>query len=398
MFKQPIPRRTFIQTCAAAAVAARAGAAEQASPVTSSKPALLGGDPVRKKPFPEWPQIDASYEPAWLDVLRKCRWGRGGRDSSVTQFESEYAKTIGVKRCVATANGTSALFASLRALDVGPGDEVIVPPYTFIATINVVLLHHALPVFADTDRETFQVDPASMEKAITDRTRVLLPVHIGGNPANMDAISSLSTKRGIPVLEDACQAHLAEWRGKRIGSLGEMGCFSFQSSKNLSSGEGGALTTNREDLYERAFVFHKNGGAKAPSRSFSYDYYGANLKITAFQGTLLLQQLARLEAQSKTRETNAAYLTKRLAAIPGIRVAKSYEGCTRNAYHPLHVSLRAGGLLRAIARSLPEGAGSGRDSCGLRLQSVEYAAFPQGSAVLARIPACLRQVHYRRLF
>jgi perosamine synthetase len=161
----------------------------------------------------------------------------------------------------------------------------------------------------------------------------MIPVHLGGNVAQMDAILEISKKREIPVIEDACQAHFAEWRGKRAGSLGDTGCFSFQVSKNLSGGEGGAVMTDRDDLVELIYSFHTNGITRDGRRGSGYFENGANLRMTEFQGALLLEQLTRVEAESQIREQNAAYLTERLEAIPGIHPAKGYDGTTRNAYH-----------------------------------------------------------------
>jgi len=197
-----------------------------------------------------------------------------------------------------------------------------------------VLLQHALPVFVDTDPETFQIDAMKIEAAITEHTRAIVPVHLGGSAANLDAILALAKTRRLPVIEDACQAHLGEWRGHRLGTYGDTGCFSFQVSKNLASGEGGAILTNSDELIERCFTFHNNGrGRKTGSYNFSYFANGANLRMTQFQAALLVTQMERLEEQSKTREQNAAYLTSLLREIPGIRPARMYEGCTRNAYH-----------------------------------------------------------------
>lgn len=334
MSHQSISRRTFMQSGAAATASlAMAGIdGNGVKAAAKSKPALLGGEPVRSNSFPGWPQIDEDHERVWLDVLRERKWCRLGA-KRVEQFESEYAKTIGTQYCLATANGTSALFASLNALDVAPGDEVLVSPYTFIATVNVILLQHALPIFVDTDRRTFEMDATKVESAITENTRAMIPVHLGGNVVDMDTLLAVSKSRGIPVVEDACQAHLAEWRGKRVGSLGDTGCFSFQVTKNLCSGEGGAVVTDREDLMAAAYEFHTNGRAWRGPGGFGYSGNGANLRMTEFQGALLTEQMTRLEAQSQTREQNAAYLTKRLKEIPGILPAESYEGCTRNAYH-----------------------------------------------------------------
>jgi perosamine synthetase len=209
---------------------------------------------------------------------------------------------------------------------------VIVPPYTFVATVNAVLLHHALPIFVDTDPETFQIDAKKIEAAITEKTRCIIPVHLGGAAADLDAIAAIAARHKVPVLEDACQAHLAEWRGRKVSTLGELGCFSFQGSKNLNSGEGGAILTASDELIERCQSFQNNGRGTRTA-GFSYVQSGANLRMTEFQAALLLEQLTRLEEQSRRREQNAAYLTELLREIKGITPARMYEGCTRNAYH-----------------------------------------------------------------
>ncbi|MGH9662077.1 MAG: DegT/DnrJ/EryC1/StrS family aminotransferase, partial [Bryobacteraceae bacterium] len=314
-----VTRRTFV------------GAAATAAAASTEKPALLGGKPVRSGPFHSWPQIRSNDERAWMEVLRGGKWNRLG-GSSVQKFEREWARTLDAKYCLAVANGTSALITSLNALGVGPGDEVIVPPYTFVATVNAVLMQYALPVFVDTDPETFQIDAGKIEAAITPRTRVILPVHMGGSAADMDRILAVARKRKLPVIEDACQAHLAEWRGKKLSTLGDLGCFSFQASKNLNSGEGGAILTDREDLYDQCNSFQNNGRGKS-GVGFSYVRNGANLRLTEFQGALLLEQLTRVETQSKVRDENAAYLTSLLREIPGLVPARLHEGCTRSAWH-----------------------------------------------------------------
>jgi dTDP-4-amino-4,6-dideoxygalactose transaminase len=293
--------------------------------------AILGGKPVRDRPFGSWPIITESDERPWMEVLRKGRWCRIDGDYA-NRFEQTWAQTLGAKHCLAVANGTSALITSLAALGVGPGDEVIVPPYTFVATINAVLIHHALPVFVDTDPETCQVDARKIEAAITERTACILPVHLGGSAVDMDAILAIASRHKLPVIEDACQAHLAEWRNKKVSTLGELGCFSFQASKNLNSGEGGAILTNSDELFDQCKSYQNNGRA-APNAGFSYLRNGANLRMTEFQAALLLQQLTRLDDQSRRREQNAAYLSRLLGEIPGIAPAKMYDGCTRNAYH-----------------------------------------------------------------
>lgn len=322
-----ISRRGFMTAAAGVAVAAPTVLA-----AVAEKPALLGGRPVRGGPFPSWPVIDRREETALLEVLHSGKWYRGD-GKTVSRFEEAYAQLTGARHCIATANGTSALYASLAGLDVAPGDEVILPPYTFVATLNVVFLQYALPVFVDSEPETFQMDARRLEGAITERTAVIVPVHLGGNACDLDAILEVGRRRRVPVLEDACQAHLGEWRGRKLGTLGAAGCFSFQASKNLNSGEGGAILTSDDDLAERCWAFHDNARARRGRPAPPPGGRGANLRLTEFQAGLLLAQMTRLEEQSKAREENARYLTRQLREIPGILPAKMHEGCTRNAYH-----------------------------------------------------------------
>jgi dTDP-4-amino-4,6-dideoxygalactose transaminase len=338
---QQISRRTFLGASAvagAAAVARPASASISASPVVGTAangtPALLGGDPVRSTPFPDWPVIDAREDEALLDVLHGREWYRGSGEVA-RRFENAYAELTGAKYCIATANGTSALVTSLAALDVGPGDEVILPPYTFVATLNVVFLQYALPVFVDSDIETSMIDAGKIEGAVTDRTRAIIPVHLGGNACDMDTIMDVSRRRKVPVVEDACQAVLGEWRGRALGTIGDTGCFSFQASKNLNSGEGGALLTSDRDLAARCWGFHDHSRARRDIGRAEDPLNGraANLRITEFQAGLLLAQMTRLEQQSRTREENATYLSAQLDEIPGLQPARMYEGCTRNGYH-----------------------------------------------------------------
>jgi dTDP-4-amino-4,6-dideoxygalactose transaminase len=319
-------RRSFL---AAAPLASAAWAAD----LPGDRPAILGGAKQHPAPFPSWPVFDETEERAVLGTLRSGKWYRGN-GKNVAAFEEAYAQLTGAKTCLATANGTSALFTSLNAMGIEAGDEVIVPPYTFIATVNVVLRQNALPVFVDTDPETFQMDARKLEAAITPRTRAIVPVHLGGNACDLDAILKISARRNVPVLEDACQAHLAEWRGRKVGTYGQAGCFSFQASKNLNSGEGGAIITNDEDLRERCFAFHNNGsGFRSIGNNFTYTSTGCNLRMPEFQAALLTAQMTRIEAHAQARTENARYLTYMLKEIPGIAPARMYDGCSRNAYH-----------------------------------------------------------------
>jgi dTDP-4-amino-4,6-dideoxygalactose transaminase len=302
-------------------------------PNGTGKPALLGGPRVRTEKFPAWPVSDNLEEQALIETLRSGKWYRGSGQQT-KKFEEAFRNLTGARHCLATANGTSALYVALNALGTEPGDEVIVPPYTFIATINVVLRQHALPVFVDTDINTFQMDANKIEAAISPLTRAIMPVHLGGSACDLDKILSVSLKHGVSVLEDACQAHLAEWSGRKVGTYGKAGCFSFQASKNLTSGEGGAILTDDEQLHDRCYTFHNNGsGLKAPGGNFAYAGTGDNRRMVEMEAALLLAQMTRLEEQSKCRTNNALYLTSLLKEIPGIMPAQMYDGCTRNAYH-----------------------------------------------------------------
>jgi dTDP-4-amino-4,6-dideoxygalactose transaminase len=338
---QRISRRSFMASAAAGAAtttaslrpsSARGAAGPTVLGTEAGKPVQLGGPPVRTAPFPDWPVIDGREDEALLDVLHGGKWYRGD-GQTVNRFEKAYAELTGARHCIATANGTSALFTSLAGLDVGPGDEVILPPYTFVATLNVIFLQYALPIFVDSDIETCQIDAGKIEAAVTDRTTALLPVHLGGNPADLDTIMEISRRRKMPVVEDACQAVMGEWRGRKLGTVGTTGCFSFQASKNLNSGEGGAILTDDDELADRCYAFHNHS---RPRRRGGFAYgnsRAANLRITEFQAGLLLAQMTRLEEQAETRDRNAQHLTKQLGEIPGIQPARMHEGCTRNGYH-----------------------------------------------------------------
>jgi perosamine synthetase len=336
--KTSITRRRFLETTSLAGAGLslalpQLGGTVFAAETSSAKPAKLGGQPLCAG-FPHWPVFDETEEKALLDALRTGHWFRGN-GKLVAKFEDAYEKLTGAKHCLATASGTAALTTVLGALDVGPGDEVIIPPYTFIATYNAVVLCRALPIFVDIDLDSSQIDAAKIEPAITEQTKAIMPVHMGGSPADLDKILETGEKRGIPVIEDACQAHLAEWRGRKVGTLGFAGCASFQASKNLTSGEGGAVLTNDSQFIEACYSFHYQGlPRKAGGSNSSYtSVRGSNLRLSEFQASLLMAQMTRVIEQSQRRTDNASYLTGLLDEIPGIKPAKLHEGATRSAYH-----------------------------------------------------------------
>ncbi|KPL12887.1 MAG: glutamine--scyllo-inositol aminotransferase [Bacteroides sp. SM23_62] len=296
--------------------------------------AILGGQPVRTKGWPDWPMWDPETdEERVIEVLRSGIWSRG---AVVTEFEEKWADTIGSKRCLATTNGTYALITALRQLNVGPGDEVLVPPYTFIATIDAILMVGAMPVFVDTDPATFQIDADKIEEKITSRTTTILPVHILGLPADMGKIMAIARNNHLTVLEDACQAWLAEIDNKKVGSFGDAGCFSFQNSKHIPIGEGGAIVSDNDEFMDRCFSFHNFGrphGKVVGTVSGEYVILGSKCRMTEYQAAIGLAQLKRLEEQTRQREQNAEYLRAQIKDIPGILPYELSENVTRAVFH-----------------------------------------------------------------
>ncbi len=296
--------------------------------------AILGGQPVRTKGWPDWPMWDPETdEKRVIEVLRSGIWSRG---KVVTEFEEKWAETIGSKRCLATTNGTYALITALRQLNVGAGDEVIVPPYTFIATIDAILMVGAMPVFVDTNPATFQIDADKIEEKITSLTSTILPVHILGLPADMEKIMTIARNNNLAVLEDACQAWLAEINNKKVGTFGDAGCFSFQNSKHLPIGEGGAIVSDNDEFMDRCFSFHNFGrphGKVVGTVSGEYVILGSKCRSTEYQAAIGLAQLKRLEEQTKQREKNAEYLRAQIKDIPGILPYELSENATRAVFH-----------------------------------------------------------------
>lgn len=333
--KAPLTRRGFIRNAAVGSAAltlleARKGAHVLAS--ETAKPAILGGSPAHSGGWAKWPIWRQSWEPDVLEVLRSGNWYRG-EGGHVAEFEEGYAKLIGAKRCLATASGTTALLVALHVMDVDAGDEVIVSPYTFIATYNAILINKALPVFADTDPATLTMDPASIESRITERTRAILPVHIYGMPCEMDSINAIAGKHKLAVIEDACQAWLTEYKGKKCGTLENLACFSFQNSKHIPSGEGGAVTGNSDDLLDRCHAFHNvgraTGGFKGAKQFFTR---GSNYRMQQFQAVILKQQFEKLILETEHRRESAEYLGAQLKEIPGIQPARLPEN-SRAVWH-----------------------------------------------------------------
>ncbi len=304
--------------------------------------AIFGGTPIRNKPFPAWPVFNQTEEDALLGVLRSGKWWRyayseapdrvGSPQSKVAEFQEAFALHQGAKYGIACANGTAALEVSLKALGVGPADEVIVPAYTFVATATAVLMVNAIPIFADIDYETFALQPSSLEGAITSRTKAVIPVHFAGQAADLRAILDIAERHHLLVIEDAAHGHGGAWNGRGLGSIGHAGTFSFQASKNMTAGEGGLIITS-DEACAALCESYTSLGRKSGAPWYEHYRLGWNYRMTEFQAAILLQQLKRLEAQNSKRRVNAAYLTGQLSKLPGIQTMHVPDYATRHSYH-----------------------------------------------------------------
>jgi dTDP-4-amino-4,6-dideoxygalactose transaminase len=293
--------------------------------------ALLGGTPIRSRPFTQWPIFGKSDEARLLRALRSGKWGRL-HGNEVAEFEQRFAAMHGCKHGIAVVNGTVSLRLALMAAGLRAEDEVIVPPYTFFSTASAVIEANMIPVFADIDLDTFNLDPEAVEAAITPRTRAIIPVHFAGQPAEMDAIMKLARKHKLFVIEDAAHAHGATYKDRPAGSLGHAASFSFQSSKNLTSGEGGILTTNDDQLAATCRSL-QNCGRIPTGVWYEHHVISANYRLGEFQGAVLNTQLDRLAKQTATRDRNGRYLAERLARLPGIHPQQRPPACTRHSVH-----------------------------------------------------------------
>ncbi len=293
--------------------------------------AIENGPKTVEKKFP-WPIYDESDVEAVAEITRSGQWGNPNCDGLVKRFEEEFAASCGSKYALSCVNGSVALRLALIACGVRPGDEVIVPPYTFIATASIVLEANCVPVFADIDPDTYNLAPAEVERAITERTKAIIPVHFAGQACEMDKIMAIADKHGLRVIEDAAHAHGAAYRNRKLGSIGDAGCFSFQSSKNLTSGEGGMIVTDDEELYHKMNSL-RNVGRVHGGQWYEHHFLGCNYRITQLQAALLSSQLKRLEEQTLTRHENGTYLNTLLKQIEGIEPLARDKGETIHSYH-----------------------------------------------------------------
>ena len=366
-----LKRRTFLAASAGSLLTvANSGTASSVSIFSkdASKPAILGGQPVRTKGFHRWPIWDDADEKAILPVLRSGRWSRSG---VVNEAEKKFAELMGTKRCLLTFCGTQALIVSLHTVGVGAGDEVIVTPYTFVATIHSILQNNALPVFADVDPDTWSIDPAKIQERMSDHTYAILPVHIGGSPCQMDKIMQIAKARDLKVVEDACQAHMSEFNGKKVGSFGDFGCFSLQNSKVITCGEGGAVIGNDDEMMDRAHSYHNFARPHGPhmdAGGYGYVGIGTKARLTEFQASMVITHIDSADEEIARREENGKYLKSRLKKIPGIVPRKEYPGTNRLSHHTCGFRYKAeqfdglprGQFLKAVgAEGIPMGGGLG---------------------------------------
>jgi len=294
------------------------------------KLAIHGGEPVRTKPFPKWPRPTPELMDSVVGTVENENWGVGSE--VISRFEENFAGFQDSKYCISTSSGTTALWVALKAANVKSGDEVIIPPYTFIATASAVLMANAVPVFVDIDPDTFNIDSSKIEEAISSKTKVIMPVHISGNPADMKNIIELAKKYDIKVIEDAAQAHGAEWNNTKVGSLGLGGIFSFQTSKNMSAGEGGAIVSNDKDFIDRCFSYH-NCGRTTDGQFYDHQLLGGNFRLNAIAASMLIPQIKSISNDMDLRDKNRAILDRELSQIEGITINNSYQLTTRQSNH-----------------------------------------------------------------
>jgi len=328
-------RRKFIATSGSGALFTLAAGSVpyDFSIQTPGKLAMLGGDPVRKLKFPAWPIWDQNDEDAVLPVLRSGTWSR--RDL-VSQAEIKFAKLMGAKYCLMTTHGTTALVTALRALDIEGGDEVITTPWSWISSMACIFLNNALPVFVDIDPDTWMMNADQIEKVITPDTKAILPVQITGGMCHMDKINSIAQKYNLKVVEDACEAHMAEWKGKKAGTLSDLGCFSLQNGKQITCGEGGAILGEDERIMDLCYSIHNVGSVRGkymPRDKGSNPVLGNKCRMAEYQASIAITQMDTVVEETRKRSENGAYLTSRIKEIPGIVHRKDYKETNLTSYY-----------------------------------------------------------------
>jgi 8-amino-3,8-dideoxy-alpha-D-manno-octulosonate transaminase len=327
-------RREFLTTVGAAGAASMLAGSGALAAEGQEKLAIDGGTPVRKSALgsrPYGPQFYDDVEKqellAVLDSKYPFRWW--GANSKVLQFETAYAELLGVKNALGVTSGTTALYTAMAALEIGPGDEVILPAWTWYADYDAVVLSGALPVFAEID-ESLSMDPKDIEHRITPRTKAIVPSHLQGTPADMDAIMEIARTHKIRVLEDCAQCCGGRYKGKFVGTIGDIGINSFQLSKTITSGEGGAVVTNDATLFERAVRFHDVSSVRSPYQErlgggLLAGFASCNFRMNEFTGAVLKGQVQKLPTICERVRANAKKIRDGIADLPGLRMRKT--GC-----------------------------------------------------------------------
>lgn len=299
--------------------------------------ALRGGEKVRKEPFVKFPLVNKEMEDNILKVLHSQKWGRERNEktedvSYISLMESEISKLFGVKYALGVANCTAALEIALRSVGVQCGDEVLVTPYSYIASATSIMQIGAIPVFVDIEEETWNMNLDLAEKLITPKTKAIVVVHFAGKPVDMDRILDISHRHNIKTVEDAAHAFGTKWKGRYVGTFGDAGCFSFQQSKNVFAGEGGLIVSNCEDVFLKAYSLHMTGRDYNDHNWYQHHCLGWNYRMTEFQGALVYSQLSVFEEIENRRRENSKYLKELLSDLKGIQVPDD-EAETQRVYH-----------------------------------------------------------------
>ncbi len=294
--------------------------------------AIDGGNPTREELWPTWPLIDEADVQAVAEAVRSGKWSMN-LGHEVREFEKEFADYNNARHAIAVNSGSSALQVALAAHDIGPGDEVIVPTYTYVASANAALLVGATPILVDVESDTYNISPAAVEAAITPRTRAIIAVHFSGAMADIEALQVIAEKHNLAIIEDAAHSHGGRYDGKALGTFGAAGCFSFQASKNLNCGEGGCILTDDDNLAHIARSLMSNGRIEGGAW---YGHYlgGGTFRMTEMQAALLRSQMRRLKEQTQRRDENGRTLDAGLAAIEGL---EPMNRCEKQELHPHHL-------------------------------------------------------------
>lgn len=329
--------------------------------------AVFGGPPVTSRSWPKWPIADARTEEMILDVVRSERWSISGpytgRSCYERRFAAAFAAYNGVRYCVPTSNGSAALTTALLALGIGPGDEVLVPGLTWVACASSVFCVGAIPILVDIEPDTLAMGIEQAHAAITDRTAAIMLVHPYCRLADIDTFLALSRQFNIPIIEDCSLAHGARWKGRRVGSFGQIGCFSMQQSKVLTSGEGGAAITDDIDLYERLEELRSDGRlfTSSPKNGCleledTGGILGQNFSLSEFQAAVLFDRLGSLDGQNARREQCATTLSHLLSTMDGISGLRLQQHATSYTYYRFVVRIEpklfSGASIDAIARAI----------------------------------------------